>query len=219
MGPWGLTLAVTLTLNFQVKYGICCISAKNGPIATKCKVNILNLDIKWDQWVWPWPWPWIFKAKCNLHFWSHTWPWPWIFMSNFEIAVSQEWEGRLTLNKGDGSRCFMTIAMTCWWPMWGVKIYRIVTGVPSDVGVPSTHLVFVGMSPHFLAIRFRSLIFFSLSSIHTGKSFHIIIHFSVYCSVGCHYHYAVWYNMCIFQISLQWLWQNINQNLGPQKTA
>ena len=40
MWPSGLTLAMTLTLNFQVKYRICYISAKNGPIATKRKANI-----------------------------------------------------------------------------------------------------------------------------------------------------------------------------------
>ena len=41
MWPSGLTLAVTLTLNFQGQiYRIYYISAKNGPIATKLKVNI-----------------------------------------------------------------------------------------------------------------------------------------------------------------------------------
>ena len=40
MWPSGLTLAMTFTLNFQVKYGISYISAKSGPIATKRKENI-----------------------------------------------------------------------------------------------------------------------------------------------------------------------------------
>ena len=39
MRPSGLTL--TMTLNFKVKYGICYISAKNGPTDTKQKANIL----------------------------------------------------------------------------------------------------------------------------------------------------------------------------------
>ena len=39
--PPDLTLAMTLTLNFKVKYRICYISAKNSPIATKQKANIL----------------------------------------------------------------------------------------------------------------------------------------------------------------------------------
>ena len=51
MGSMGLTLALTLNLNFQgqivsqewdynVKSGICYISAKNGPFATKRKANM-----------------------------------------------------------------------------------------------------------------------------------------------------------------------------------
>ena len=54
--------------------------------------------------------------------------------SNFEIAVFQNGEGRLTLHKGGGRRSFMT--MTIWWPRSRVWIYQIVTGVPS------THLVY-----------------------------------------------------------------------------
>ena len=55
---------------FKVKYGICCISAKNGPIATKRKANIsIELQgLKCDHqvWPWPWPWPWIFKVKYGI---------------------------------------------------------------------------------------------------------------------------------------------------------
>ena len=115
---------------FEVKYGISCISAKSGPIATKRKANILieiqasnvtngfDLDHSLDLW--------ILKVKHDLHLWPHTWPWPWIFMvkfwkyygqilkilwSNFENIMVKfwnscisEWEGRLTLHKGGGSR-------------------------------------------------------------------------------------------------------------------
>ena len=120
MWPSGLTLAMTLTLNFQgqiwnllylsqkwsdchetkskhidwtlglkcdhrvwpwpwpwpwifkVKYGICYISAKNGPIATKQKSKHIDrtLGLKCDHWVWPWPWPrpWIFKVKYGISY-------------------------------------------------------------------------------------------------------------------------------------------------------
>ena len=61
--------------------------------------------------------------------------------SNFEKAISQEWEGRLTLNKRDGSRSFMTMTTTFWWPRWGVRIYQIGTGVTSDVCMSLTCLV------------------------------------------------------------------------------
>ena len=35
----------------------------------------------------------------------------------------------------------MTVTVTIWWPRSDVRIYQIVTGVTSDVGVSSTHLV------------------------------------------------------------------------------
>ena len=193
MWPSGLTLAMTLTLNFQgqiqnllylsqkwsdchetkskhidwtlglkcdhrvwlwpwrwpwifkVKYRICYISAKNGPIASKRKANIsielqasnltngFELDHNLDLW--------ILKVKCDLDLWPHRWPWPWIFMVKFWNSCISEWEGWLTLHKGGGSRSFMTMIMTIWWPRSGVWIYQVVTGVTSVVGVPSTHLV------------------------------------------------------------------------------
>ena len=89
---------------------------------------------------------WILKVKYDLELWPHTWPWPWIFMVKFWNSCISEWEGRLTLHKGGGSRSggsrsFMTMTVTIWWPRSGVWIYQIVTGVTSVVGVPSTHLV------------------------------------------------------------------------------
>ena len=194
MWPSGLTLAMTLTLNFQgqiqnlpylsqkwsdchetkskhndwtpglkcdhriwlwpwpwpwifkVKYRICYISAKNGQIASKRKANIsielqasnvtngFELDHNLDLW--------ILKVKCDLDLWPHRWPWPWISMVKFWNSCISEWEGWLTLHKGGGSRSFMTMIMTNWWPRSGVWIYQVVTGVTSVVGVPSTHLVF-----------------------------------------------------------------------------
>ena len=130
---------------FKVKYRICYISAKNGPIATKQKTNIsielqasnvtngFDLDHDFDLW--------ILKVKCDLDLWPHTWPWPWIFMVKFRNSCISEWEGRLTLLKGGCSRLFMTMTLNIWWQRSGVWIYQIVTGVTSVVGVPSTHLV------------------------------------------------------------------------------
>ena len=45
MWPSGLTLAMTLTLNFQCQIYNCYISAKNGPIATKRTANI-SIELK-----------------------------------------------------------------------------------------------------------------------------------------------------------------------------
>ena len=80
----------------------------------------------------------MLKVKCDLDLWPHTGPWPWIFMAKFWNSCVSEWEGRLTLHEGGGSRSSMTMAVTIWWPRSGVWIYQIVTSV---VGVPSTHLV------------------------------------------------------------------------------
>ena len=80
---------------------------------------------------------WMLKVKCDLDLWPHTWPWPWIFKVNFWNSCISEWEGWLTLHKGGGSRSFMTMTVTIWWPRSGVWIYQIVTGL-SVVGVPST---------------------------------------------------------------------------------
>ena len=118
---------------FKVKYGICYISAKNGPIATKRKANIsielqasnvtngFDLDHNLDLW--------NLKIKRDLDLWPHTWPWPWIFMVKFWYSCISEWEGRLTLQKGCGSRSFMIMTVTIWrlrsgygstrqWPGW-----------------------------------------------------------------------------------------------------
>ena len=54
---------------FKVKYGICYISAKNGPIDTNRKANIdWTLGLKCDHQVWPQPWPWprFFKVKYGI---------------------------------------------------------------------------------------------------------------------------------------------------------
>ena len=86
-------------------------------------------------------WLWIFKVKCDLYLWPYAWCWPTIFMVKFWNSYISEWEGQLTLNKGDGSRSFMTMTVAIWWPRSGERIYHIVTGLTSDVGEPSTRLV------------------------------------------------------------------------------
>ena len=195
MWPSGLTLAMTLTLNFQGQIqNLLYLSQKWSDChETKSKHINWTLGLKCDHWVWLWPWPWlwifkvkyricyisakngqiaskrkaiisielqassvtngfeldhnldlwILKVKCDLDLWPHRWPWPWIFMVKFWNSCISEWEGWLTLHKGGGSRSFMTMIMTIWWPRSGVWIYKVVTGVTSVVGVPSTHLVTV----------------------------------------------------------------------------
>ena len=67
---------------------------------------------------------------------------PEVSRSKFEIISFQEWEGLLTWHEIDVSQSFMTMSVTFVWPWWSGWIYRIVTGVTSDVGMPSTYLVY-----------------------------------------------------------------------------
>ena len=88
-----------------------------------------------------WPMGLTLTITLTFEIWrsNMTWLWPQIFMDKFWNSCISEWEGQLTLDKGRGSRSFMT--MTIWWPRSGVWIYQIVTGMTSFVGMPSTHLV------------------------------------------------------------------------------
>ena len=140
---------------FKVKYGICYISAKNVLVVTKRKANISielyasNATIRFDL-----------GHDIDLD----------ISRSNREFAVSQPKVVRLPWNKKQtypfnskpqmwpmGLTLAMTLTyefsrsnviLTIWWPRSGVRIYEIhvVTGVTSDVGVPSTHLVSLGVA-------------------------------------------------------------------------
>ena len=70
MGPSGLTLAMTLTLNFQGQIlNWLYLSQKWSDChETKSKHIDWTLGFKWDHrvWPWPWPWPWIFKVKYRI---------------------------------------------------------------------------------------------------------------------------------------------------------
>ena len=143
MWPSDLTLAITLTFNFQGRiWNLLYLNQKWSNFhETKSKYIDWIPGLKCDQWVWLWSWPW------PLNFQGQMWPWPLtthmtltmdFFMVKLWNSCISEWEV-LTLNKGGGSRSFM--AVTIWWPRSGVRIYQLVTGVTSDVSVPSTHLV------------------------------------------------------------------------------
>ena len=118
MWPSGLTLAMTLTLNFQGQlWNLLYLNQKRSDYH-KRKANILielqasnvtnGFDLGSDLDLW------IFKVKCDLDLWPYAVRWPRIFMVKFWNSCISEWEGRLTLNKGVGSRSFMTMIMTIW---------------------------------------------------------------------------------------------------------
>ena len=70
MWPSGLTLAMTLSLNFQGQIqNLLYLSQKWSDChETKSKHIDCTLGLKCDHrvWLWPWPWPWIFKVKYRI---------------------------------------------------------------------------------------------------------------------------------------------------------
>ena len=127
---------------FKIKYGIGYISAKNGPNATERRANTSNVTTRF-----------VLGYDLHLEF----------SRSNTKFAISQPKVVRLARNEKQtywlnsrpqmwpvGLTLAMTlifefsrsyVILTIWWPRSSVRIYQIVTGVASDVGVPSTHLV------------------------------------------------------------------------------
>ena len=125
-GSIRFTLAMALTLKFSranMEFG------KSQPNVVRLQRNekqTYRLNSK------PHMWPmglkldlWIFKVKCYLDLWQNTWPWPWIFVVKFWNSCISERERQLTLSKGGGSRSFLTMTLTIWWPRSVVRIYQI----------------------------------------------------------------------------------------------
>ena len=99
--PLGLTLDMTLTLNFQGEIWIFIYLNQNWPDCHETKSKHIDLNSR------PQIWPMGLTLAMTLIF--------------------EFWRSYVIL--------------TIWWPRSGVRIYQIATGVTSDVGVPSTHLV------------------------------------------------------------------------------
>ena len=146
-----LTLAMTLTLNFQGQmWNLLYLSQKwSNCHETKSKHIDWSQDLKYDHWVWPWtwPWPWIFKVKYEfLYISTKTGPIATKRKSKHIDLNSrpQIWPMGLTLAMTLTFEFWRSyVILTIWWPKSGVRIYQIVTWVTSDVGVPSTHLVYI----------------------------------------------------------------------------
>ena len=70
MWPSDLTLALTLTLNFQGQiWNLLYLNQKWSDCHEKKNEHIdWTLGLKCDHqiWPWPWPWPWIFKVKYEI---------------------------------------------------------------------------------------------------------------------------------------------------------
>ena len=149
MWPSGLTLDMTLTLNFQGQIWnwlyLCqkwsdCHKTKSKHIdwtlGLKCDHHLtlavtLTLNFQGEIWIFiylnqNWPDSHETKSKhIDLNSRPQIWP---MDLTLAMTLIFEFWRSYVIL--------------TIWWPRSGVRIYQIVTGVTSDVGVPSTHLVF-----------------------------------------------------------------------------
>ena len=143
MWPSGLTLAMTSTLNFQGQMRNWLYLPKIVWLPRNEK-QTHQLNSKRQMW----PSDLTLAMTLTLNF----------SRSNMKFAISQPKVVRLPRNKkqtyrfecDNGFDLAMTlifefsksyVILTIWWPRSGVMIYQIVTGVTSNVGVPSTHLV------------------------------------------------------------------------------
>ena len=70
MWPSVLTLAMTLTLNFQGQMWNSLYLSQKWSDCQEAKSKHIDWsqDLKCDHWVWPWTWPWswIFKVKYGI---------------------------------------------------------------------------------------------------------------------------------------------------------
>ena len=123
-----LTFDITHDLDlgcFKVKFRNSCISGI---------VGLIDVKWKWSEIIGYW-------AVYDFALWSHPWPWPW----SFKVTV---WNSRISRSGAadwHGTKSMWVIHSWPWywlvWPWWVGRMYWIVTGVTSDVGVPLTYLV------------------------------------------------------------------------------
>ena len=114
MWPSGLSLAISLTLDFQGQiWNLPFLNQKvrlpqnekqiSNELQTSNVTNGFDFGNDLDLW--------IFKVKCDLDLWPYA------------------------------GRPFLTMTTIICWSRSGVRINHIVTGVTPNVSVPSTHLV------------------------------------------------------------------------------
>ena len=71
----------------------------------------------------------------DLALWPHPWLWPWSFKLYLRNGVADwQWTKMMWVIHSWPWYCLVS-------PWWDGRMYRIVTGVTSDIGVPSTYLV------------------------------------------------------------------------------
>ena len=134
---WYWVQYVTFTFDLTHDLDLGCFKVKFRNSSISGIVGLIDVKWKWSELIWCW-------ADCMTLPFDHTHdldPGVKISRSKSAIALPQEWDGRLTWNEKDVSHPFMTMILTSVTLVGGGQVYRILTVVTPDVGVPSTYLV------------------------------------------------------------------------------
>ena len=138
VGHWVKYMTLTFDLTHDLDLRCFKVKFRNSSFS-----GIVGLiDVKWKRCELIW-----YLADCmyDLSIWPHSWPWPWSW--NFKVRVWNSFISGLVRPIDMERKRMWVIHSWPWywlvWPWWGGRMYRIVTGVISDVGVPSTYLVII----------------------------------------------------------------------------
>ena len=106
---------VTLTFDLTHDFDLGCFKVKFRNSSISGIVGLIDVKWKWNESIW-------YRANCITLPFDHTHdldPGVEISRSKSEIALSQEWDGRLTWNEKYVSHPFMTMILTSvtmvWW--------------------------------------------------------------------------------------------------------
>ena len=133
MWPSGLSLAMTLTLNFQGQiWNLLYLSEKwCNCHETKSKHIDWSQGLNCDHrvWLWPWPLPWIFKVKYGISYISAK---PWIFKVKYGISSISAKNGPI-VHETKSKHIDWTLGLKCDhqilpWP-WRPWIFKVKYGI------------------------------------------------------------------------------------------
>ena len=106
VGYWVQYVTLTFDLTHYLDVGCFKVKFRNSSISGI--VGLIDLKWKRSELIWYWPW-----ADCMTLSFHHTDDLDLeISRSEFEIALSQEWDAWLTWNEKDVSHPFMTMILT-----------------------------------------------------------------------------------------------------------
>ena len=104
------------------------------------RLNSRPQIVKCDHHIWPWPW--LFKVKYGLCYISTK---TGLIATKRKANISNELQASIATNGFDLGHDLdiwfssSNVILTIWWPRSGIRIYQMMTGVTSDVGVLWTH--------------------------------------------------------------------------------